>query len=211
MVHFRQSAIIAVLVLTAALGLPRKPASVVNLTRLLEPDAANAQVVSAQVTKVVILVRGIDVNQDSITDLDPYGEAIATFGNIIGELCRNTSQPQPGPTPQAQRSTPLVQCGENMAWIPFSYQGVDSNGIPSPFRGIHTGQDISLSSAYMDQIVQTVRRQPEATTAAIDIVGHSLGGAVAAYWAANNRDVRVITLDSPVSGITNADNDVMEV
>lgn len=151
---------------------------------------ADCQAVNPAVARLVILARGIDPGVDGSKDFEPYQEAEAAFGSLLVKLqCQAASE----------RKGPLVTCANGVAWVPYSYRGVTAARTVARFTGADTGESLGSAAKVMDAIyLLGIDRAPNAK---VYIVGHSLGGAVAAYWGADHGDVKVYTLDSPVNGI----------
>lgn len=157
------------------------------------------------ISKLLIIAAGIDPLQSSSTPCppvnqsngcyDPYVRAAGTFQPILTALgC--ASAPATG--------TPFAYCSNGVGWIPYSYAGV-ANNAPLPYTGVQTGQPLALSASRMGTLVAFVRGRSETSTASISILAHSLGGAVSSLWGSTNKDVPVLTFDSPVNGIWPAD------
>ena len=97
----------------------------------------------------------------------------------------------------------------------YSYWYVPNNGYAgsdSAYHASHTRQHISISAEALGEqirgLIDKWQKDSPSTLPDIVIIAHSLGGAVAAYWAAD-ADTHilaavkaVITLDSPVAGLT---------
>lgn len=92
--------------------------------------------------------------------------------------------------------------------IPFTIRAIKAfsyAGNAPTYDSSQTRQPLSTSAAALDaQMRRWLREYPNAT---FDIIGHSLGGAVAVYWAASvasRAELRavhsIITLDSPLGG-----------
>jgi pimeloyl-ACP methyl ester carboxylesterase len=92
--------------------------------------------------------------------------------------------------------------------ISFSIRAIESfsyAGNTSTYDSSQTRQAIPTSAAALD--AQLRRWRSEYPNATFDLIGHSLGGAVAVYWAASvatSAELRsihsIITLDSPLNG-----------
>lgn len=92
--------------------------------------------------------------------------------------------------------------------ISFSIRAIESfsyAGTAPTYTSSQTRQPLAVSAAVLDQQIRRWRGEyPDAT---FDLIGHSLGGAVAVYWAARvatpdeHRAIHsIITLDSPLAG-----------
>lgn len=117
------------------------------------------------------------------------------------ELSVAYSSPVPPPFDASQTHGPLVLCGNgDLAWLPYSYSGVAaSDDQVRNYFSDTTGQALATSARRMQAIVD-LGKKFAAPGAKVYIIGHSLGGAVASYWGADNTDVPVLTFDSPVDG-----------
>lgn len=157
------------------------------------------------ISKLVILARGVDPWVNPSTHYEPYAEAQNTFSALLGETGLRC--------PSWDVSYPAlllpVPCQDmTIAWLPYSYTGVHGSMIDT-YTGEDTDQQLSKSVEAMRQIVDAGKVwAPKAT---IYVVGHSLGGAVAAYWGAGRSDAKIVTLDSPVNGIWPSDESVLNV
>ena len=102
------------------------------------------------------------------------------------------------PYPCLRAVNPETGCDET-DYIAFSYSGEGT------YTGPQVRQALDLSAQQLSaQFKAYAQRYPDAT---FDLIGHSLGGVVATYWAAkwaDDTDLQkvhsIITLDSPVQG-----------
>jgi pimeloyl-ACP methyl ester carboxylesterase len=191
---FVSAAIIAVALLLSSRG---GPAGV---------SPAPAAAAEPAFTKVVILAAGIDPFQTNPASCppvnpsagcyDPYARAGALFQPILALLGCPTTQ---------QGGAALVPCGTSgVAWIPYSYAGLTGtapNQVPAPYTGLQTGQALMTSAARMQALVTFLKGNSQTAGAQLIVVAHSLGGATAAYYGADNPSIPILTLDSPVNGI----------
>jgi hypothetical protein len=165
------------------------------------PQRSEPPIQPAPVSKLVVFVPGIDFPQSNDVK-EPYDEVHKTFGPVLNAMRCSTGPPSEGV---------LVRCADGVAWIPYTYVGT---GVPAglllAYQGFNTGQPLQRSSAILDSIVALARRQPGVGNATVYVVGHSLGGAIGAFWGAEHREATIITLDSPVAGIWNPypENDI---
>ncbi len=92
--------------------------------------------------------------------------------------------------------------------VQYSYAGHDDGGEPDNYRGRDTQEDLE-ASAYLlaDQLRRLHAARPDVM---VDLVGHSQGGVVAAFFLAHIYDAnagdlpqinRAVTLNSPLQGI----------
>ncbi len=136
--------------------------------------------------------------------------ALDTFVGGYGSPAQLTAtldqalQDTPGNGETSQSSIPF----SIRAIVAFSYAG----DTPT-YTSDQTRQPLAISAAALD--AQFRRWQSAYPGATFDLIGHSLGGAVAAYWAASvatpaelHAIHTIITLDSPLDGYprTYADN-----
>jgi pimeloyl-ACP methyl ester carboxylesterase len=98
--------------------------------------------------------------------------------------------------------------GHSSGTITFSIRAIESfsyAGVAPTYTSSQTRQALAVSAAALDAQLRRWRgAYPNAT---FDLIGHSLGGAVAVYWAASvatpdeERSIHsIITLDSPLGG-----------
>ena len=98
--------------------------------------------------------------------------------------------------------------GQSSQELSFTIRAIESfsyAGTTPTYTNSQTRQSIALSAAALD--AQFRRWRSEYPNASFDLLGHSLGGAVAVYWAARvatpaeQRAIHsIITLDSPLGG-----------
>ncbi|MEU9886123.1 hypothetical protein [Sphaerisporangium sp. NPDC051011] len=154
---------------------------------------------------VVIFLKGIGPygltgGEDSSPTKDSAWKQVAgqnSFGGVLTALgCADLS---PGRTLTKQCNT---TDRSRLFWSPFSYRGLNEQGMPNPYGGRDTWVPLSVSSGHLDtQIGKIHEERPEAD---IVLVGYSEGGTVATRWAADRtvghrspgRRTPVITLDS---------------
>ncbi len=99
--------------------------------------------------------------------------------------------------------------GVDSQHLPFTIQAIQAfsyAGLTPTYESSQTRQPLAVSARALDvQFQQWLREYPGAS---FDVIGHSLGGAIATYWAASiaRPDTlqalhSIITLDSPLGGI----------
>lgn len=146
---------------------------------VLRPTEARADP-SADTRLVVIIASGWQSSSDS-------KQFFADWGTYVDELAKLSY-------PGISRPVQVRQ---------FSYAG-----FGRPYKSCDTDNPLQANvTALQGQIDEYRREFPQAR---LMIVGHSLGGAVAAAWLAESSDtdlVTVVTLDSPVRGLTWAQTD----
>ncbi len=119
---------------------------------------------------------------------------------------------------QALHQTPAGEIGaENNEGIPFTIKAVEAfsyAGDSPTYTSSQTRQPLADSARALDAQLQ--RWQRAFPHASFDLIGHSLGGAVAVYWAgaiATPERLRaihsIITLDSPLGGIPHSIADAL--
>ena len=98
--------------------------------------------------------------------------------------------------------------GDTSPGLPMNIQAVEAfsySGKASTYDSSQTRQPIAVSARALNaQVLRWLQAYPNAT---LDLIGHSLGGAVATYWAASVATPAelqaihsIITLDSPLGG-----------
>ncbi|HEY7126350.1 MAG TPA: lipase family protein [Ktedonobacterales bacterium] len=119
---------------------------------------------------------------------------------------------------QALRQTPAEDDSpEDNGGIPFTIKALEAfsyAGDSPTYTSSQTRQPLADSARELDAQLQRWQRQfPHAS---FDLIGHSLGGAVAVYWAAaiatpeRLRAIHsIITLDSPLGGIPHSIADAL--
>jgi pimeloyl-ACP methyl ester carboxylesterase len=207
--HGRTPLLLAIMVATLA-GVSR-PGGV----SLPAPAPASAAAQGPTISKLLIVAPGIDPLQLNPSPCPPINstqgcyDAYARAGSTFQPLLDQLGCPQPQTPPSG---TPFVPCGgtSSIAWIPFSYAGINNDGRPLPYTGAHTGQPLAQSASLMQQLVSFAQLQ--IPNASIVILAHSLGGAVSTYWGATSGGgVPVLTFDSPVNGIWPTDPETQNV
>lgn len=109
-------------------------------------------------------------------EIDAAARARATFGTLIAAMTR-----------------------DHLAYTPLYYS---YDGAASSYTVAQTHGSVSTSAAALTQQIRAVRAHDPA--ASFFLVGHSLGGVIAARWAVGHRTAPVagiITFDSPLRGI----------
>ncbi len=97
----------------------------------------------------------------------------------------------------------IALLGPNFKFAYFSYRGIDEAGAPQPYSPCDTWRGLSdIASTFQQEFDVWKERYDR-----IDLVGHSLGGVVVAYWAgsASDEDLRKVgsanTFESPLRGM----------
>lgn len=124
--------------------------------------------------------------------LGVFGSAYASPASLAGMLNRNLQTSDGAASPTLPVHILAVEA--------FSYSGNQST-----YDSSQTRQPIAVSARALNtQVLRWLQEYPDA---ALDLIGHSLGGAVATYWAASVATPAelqavhsIITLDSPLSG-----------
>ena len=104
-----------------------------------------------------------------------------------------------------------ISLSESQNFFYFSYSGnycTDSNGVPDFRRPQYNSFDAcgavgSAADKLQTMLTSLITRYPQVK---FDIVAHSLGGLVAAYWLSQHGDERnrvnsIVTFDSPLRGV----------
>lgn len=143
-------------------------------------------------------------------------KAIDQFTDYLGAIqCEGTTDPTTPLSAKARATDTFQTLLKRLPkWnvIPFSYKGGGQN-----YSATDTQQPLKTSAKVLDQLLTAqLCKDPQAT---FDLVGHSLGGAVAAYWivqdgkqahpcAKSNSPVdllahihSLVTFDSPLQGL----------
>ena len=152
----------------------------------------------------LLMIRGVALKS---ADVDPYDDEFED--DLFGPLL---TQHGCGRTPTSDEPL-LVSCNtENeLWWVPFSYQGLDDGVHYDDYPYTVTHQTIETSVRRLDELIRHIADlRPDGR---IILIGHSLGGAVAAEWATRSEltdDVgvdrlAVVTVDSPLTGIWPSD------
>ncbi len=125
------------------------------------------------------------------------GRALATFGSGYASAARLSSS--------LNQALQHDQSGLSVSFRIRAVEAFSYAGNAPTYRSSQTRQPLALSAAALD--AQFRRWRGEYPHAAFDLIGHSLGGDVALYWAARVASPAeraaihsIITLDSPLSG-----------
>ncbi len=133
--------------------------------------------------------------------LNARGRALNTFGSDYRSPAQLTAALN-----QALQNDPAAD--QSSQRIPFTIRAIEAFSYAGNFptyENSQTSQPLPVSARALD--AQFRRWQHAYPNATFDLIGHSLGGAVAAYWAASiasPAELRavhtIITLDSPLDG-----------
>ncbi|MFT4038720.1 MAG: hypothetical protein QM692_11115 [Thermomicrobiales bacterium] len=185
----------AALAIAAHSGIGRRMPAV-TVAKTAPPADFVGEKAGSGIQTIVVFAPGIDP-QLSAQTFDPYRRVQETFFPIIERLgCASSPDGEP-------------MCEGGVSWIPYSYTGVDPASGPRAYSGADTGQALLVSGNAMQDTVSWARAL--APGARVVIVGHSLGGAVAAFYGGDDPDAEVITLDAPVNGIWTDDTAILQV